>query len=136
VAMYELPLVVFAAINLGLILAVHVRLGALETDPVTNVGVGGRIESFEKSSQLAWKPHQVSPNRWRSTVPLSFCLQPPSQRGRVLRQIRRYSDAEPGRTAHRTARSLAPVAQRIEQQPSNLSVVGSSPTGGAKHSFD
>src|SRR5215203_4860295 len=25
----------------------------------------------------------------------------------------------------------APVAQRIEQQPSNLSVVGSSPTGGA-----
>jgi hypothetical protein len=78
--MYELPLVVLAAINLGLILAVHVRLGALETDPVTNVGVGGRIESFEKSSQLAWKPHQVSPNRWRSTVPLSFCLQPPSQR--------------------------------------------------------
>jgi hypothetical protein len=27
----------------------------------------------------------------------------------------------------------APVAQRIEQQPSNLSVVGSIPTGGAKH---
>jgi hypothetical protein len=38
---------------------------------------------------------------------------------------------EPGRTAHPTARSQAPVAQRIEQQPSNLSVVGSSPTGGA-----
>jgi hypothetical protein len=26
----------------------------------------------------------------------------------------------------------APVAQRIEQQPSNLSVVGSIPTGGAR----
>src|SRR3954469_11803754 len=32
-------------------------------------------------------------------------------------------------SADRTA--PAPVAQRIEQQPSNLSVVGSSPTGGA-----
>ena len=30
----------------------------------------------------------------------------------------------------------APVAQRIEQQPSNLSVVGSIPTGGAKHGSD
>jgi hypothetical protein len=32
--------------------------------------------------------------------------------------------------------SPAPVAQRIEQQPSNLSVVGSSPTGGAKYGSD
>jgi hypothetical protein len=31
---------------------------------------------------------------------------------------------------------LAPVAQRIEQQPSNLSVVGSIPTGGAKPGSD
>ncbi len=31
-------------------------------------------------------------------------------------------------------RSQAPVAQRIEQQPSNLSVVGSIPTGGATDS--
>ena len=30
----------------------------------------------------------------------------------------------------------APVAQRIEQQPSNLSVVGSIPTGGAEHGSD
>ena len=31
------------------------------------------------------------------------------------------------------SRAPAPVAQRIEQQPSNLSVVGSSPTRGARH---
>jgi hypothetical protein len=49
-----------------------------------------------------------------------------------FRQSRRYSDASPA-APPRTARSQAPVAQRIEQQPSNLSVVGSSPTGGAKH---
>lgn len=36
----------------------------------------------------------------------------------------------------RTARSQAPVAQRIEQQPSNLSVVGSIPTGGARFLTD
>ena len=53
--MYELPLVVLAAIDLGhpqierhgLILAAHVRLGALETDPITNVAVGGRVERLE-----------------------------------------------------------------------------------------
>ena len=31
---------------------------------------------------------------------------------------------------------LAPVAQRIEQQPSNLSVTGSIPVGGTKLSRD
>ena len=45
--------------------------------------------------------------------------------------IRRYSDARAGRTGTDGALP-APVAQRIEQQPSNLSVVGSIPTGGAK----
>ena len=49
-------------------------------------------------------------------------------------EIQRYSDPRAGRTYGRRAR--APVAQRIEQQPSNLSVVGSSPTGGAKHGSD
>ena len=46
--------------------------------------------------------------------------------------IRRYSDARAGRTGTDGALP-APVAQRIEQQPSNLSVVGSIPTGGAKY---
>jgi hypothetical protein len=48
--------VVLAAINLGhpqieqhgLILAAHVRLGALETDPVANVAVGRRVEGLER----------------------------------------------------------------------------------------
>jgi hypothetical protein len=40
----------------------------------------------------------------------------------------------PGEPAPRSKRrAKAPVAQRIEQQPSNLTVVGSSPTGGADH---
>jgi hypothetical protein len=43
---------------------------------------------------------------------------------------------EPGRTTTGRHARKAPVAQRIEQQPSNLSVVGSSPTGGAKHGSD
>jgi hypothetical protein len=45
-------------------------------------------------------------------------------------KIRRYSDARAGRTGI-DGILLAPVAQWIEQQPSNLSVVGSIPTGGA-----
>jgi len=53
--MYELPLVVFTAIDLGhaqierhgLILAAHVRPGALETDPITNVAVGRRVKGLE-----------------------------------------------------------------------------------------
>src|SRR6476659_9721866 len=53
--MDELPLVVLAAIDPGhpqierhgLILSAHVRLGALETDPITNVSVGGRVEGLE-----------------------------------------------------------------------------------------
>jgi hypothetical protein len=53
----------------------------------------------------------------------------------LARWIRRYSDARADRTGTDGA-LLAPVAQRIEQQPSNLSVVGSSPTGGAKHGSD
>jgi hypothetical protein len=48
----------------------------------------------------------------------------------LARQIRRYSDARAGQYATDGALP-APVAQRIEQQPSNLSVVGSIPTGGA-----
>ena len=55
VAMYELPLVVFTAIDLshpqierhGLILAAHVRLGALEADPVTNVAISRPVEGLE-----------------------------------------------------------------------------------------
>jgi hypothetical protein len=49
----------------------------------------------------------------------------------VLRRIRRYSDAR-ARPYGLTGGALeAPVAQWIEQQPSNLSVPGSNPGGGA-----
>ena len=63
VAMYELPLVVFTAIDLGhtqverhrLILSAHVRLGALETDPITNVAVRGRVEGLKTCSHCRWR---------------------------------------------------------------------------------
>jgi hypothetical protein len=53
--MYELPLIVLAAIDLGhpqierhrLILAAHIRLGALEADPVANVAISRRVEGLE-----------------------------------------------------------------------------------------
>jgi hypothetical protein len=75
VAMYtSFHRVVLAAINLGhpqieqhgLILAAHVRLGALETDPIANVGVGGPVESFESvftvTSERGRGPVHIAPN--------------------------------------------------------------------------
>jgi hypothetical protein len=67
VAMYELPLAVFTAIDLGhpqierhgLILAAHIRLGALETDPVTNVAVGRRVEGLERVLAATGKQRRV-----------------------------------------------------------------------------
>jgi hypothetical protein len=66
-AMYELPLPVLAAIDLGhpqierygLILTAHVCLGALKADPVRYVAGGGRVERLESILTAAGEQGRV-----------------------------------------------------------------------------
>jgi hypothetical protein len=74
--MYELPLPVLAAIDLGhpqierygLILSAHVCLGALEADPVRDVAGDSRVERLECILTAAGEPGCVPSKQPRSAA--------------------------------------------------------------------
>ena len=106
VAMYELPLPVLAAIDLGhpqierygLILSAHVCLGALEADP-GDVAGDSRVERLECILTAAGEPGCVPSKatirgvrRSSVRVCVSYAVTLNSE---SFRQSRRYSDASP-----------------------------------------